>query len=213
MIEIRRYESDLLLSNMYVVVEGKHAVVIDPNKDVSVAEDLIIDKIILTHEHYDHIFGVNCWKKAREISVFSSKTCAENCKDPRKNLAKYFKEFCELQTWIHLKKTPEYDPLYSCSVDETFDDSTVLEWMDHKWCLFEMPGHSMGSIGVILDDRYFFSGDSLIENHEIELRGPGGSKKKWRDIGLPRLKKLPCGIQVFPGHFNSFVYTRRDDND
>ena len=35
MMEIRRYESDLLVSNMYLIVEENAAIVIDPYRDVS----------------------------------------------------------------------------------------------------------------------------------------------------------------------------------
>ena len=206
MIEIRRHESSLLSSNMYVVTENGHAIVIDPFEDISPAEGLQIDWIILTHEHYDHISGVNIWKKARDAPVLCSRACAENIQSPRKNLAYYFKEFCELQTWIELDDVPPYDPTYSCFADAVFNDKMFFEWQGHKWKLFELPGHSMGSIGILLDNNCFFSGDSLIENTEISLRIPGGSKRKWNEIGLPRLMELPAGIRVYPGHFKDFVY-------
>ena len=84
--EIRRYESGLLSSNMYVVVEGHRAIVIDPFDDVSPATGLTIDYILLTHEHYDHISGVNTWKKATGALVLCSKACAENIQNQRRAL-------------------------------------------------------------------------------------------------------------------------------
>ena len=66
MIEIKRYVSGLLSSNMYVISEAGHAIVIDPFEDTTPSEGLTVDCILLTHEHYDHISGVNIWKKARE---------------------------------------------------------------------------------------------------------------------------------------------------
>ena len=206
MIKIKRYESDLLSSNMYVITENGHAIVIDPFDDISPAEGLHIDRIILTHEHYDHISGVNVWKNARNAPILCSRVCAENIQSPRKNLAYYFKDFYELQTWIKLDNIPVYDPTYSCSADEVFDNEMFFDWKGHRWYLFELPGHSMGSIGIVLDGEAFFSGDSLIANTEISLRLPGSSKKNWNEIGLPRLKKLPVGIRVYPGHFKDFVH-------
>ena len=206
MIEIRRYVSSLLSSNMYVVVEGRHAIVIDPFEDISAAEGLNIDYILLTHEHYDHISGVNLWKKARDAPVLCSKPCAENIRNPKKNLAYYFKDFCELQTWIKIGTLPSYDPEYACEADVTFDDHMSFEWHGHQWDLFELPGHSMGSIGMILDGSSFFSGDSLLENFDISLRIPGGSKKKWNETGAKRIAQVPEGIRVYPGHFTDFIY-------
>lgn len=206
--EINRYTSDLLLSNMYIISEKGHAIVIDPFCDTTHASGLVIDKILLTHEHYDHISGVNLWKKETRAKVLCTKQCAENIKTPSKNLSNHFKEFCELQTWMRPNKTLIENPNYSCNADETFENEMSFKWLGHKWHLFELPGHSMGSMGIVLDGKIFFSGDSLMEGFEIELRMPGGSKKKWKEIGEPRIKALPEGILVCPGHFREFNYKK-----
>lgn len=203
--EIRRYESGLLSSNMYVIVEGNHAIVIDPFEDASPSRGLTIDYILLTHEHYDHISGVNAWKKMTGAPVLCSRACAENIQNPKKNLTNHFKEFCELQTWIELDEISVSDPNYSCSAEQTFDNEMALKWKGHTLRLFEIPGHSQGSIGIMLDEKEFFSGDSLMENSEIELRMPGGSRKKWNEIGNKRIEALPNGIMIWPGHFNGFI--------
>lgn len=207
---IRRYESDLLLSNMYVVEEEGHAVVLDPFRNITAIQGLTVDRIILTHEHYDHISGVNLLHEVTHAPVFCSKICAENIQNPRKNLADHFKDFCELQSWIALDEIPDLDPQYKCKADMFFEQEVVWKWREHNWFLFEMPGHSMGSIGILLDGVNFFSGDSLMENNEIELRIPGGSKKQWKEIGKPRLEQLPNGIRVYPGHFSDFIYQKKE---
>lgn len=204
--QINRIESDILLSNMYLVIEGKHAIVIDPCINMDVASDLSVDGYILTHEHIDHISGVNCWKKARDAPVICSKACADNIEDPRKNLAAYFTEFYKLQTWVKYQEIPYVSPKYSCTADKTFVSEVSFDWLGHKWYLFEMPGHSAGSIGIMLDERHFFSGDSLINNYNIALRFPGGSRKIWNEVGAKRLAEVPAGIRVHPGHFEEFVF-------
>lgn len=213
MMEIRRYESDLLSSNMFVVVEGMRAIVIDPFRDTTPVKGLRFDKIILTHEHYDHISGVNMWKEKTGAPVLCSKACAENIQDCRKNMAHLFKEFCELQTWFKVEKKPDMDRFYTCSSDEVFEDRVEFQWEGHDFHLFEVPGHSMGSIGIILDDKCFFSGDSLFGNREIELRFPGGNRKKWESIGKPRIDSLPKRLKVYPGHFNDFIYQGREETE
>lgn len=206
--KIQRVESPLLASNMYVISENQYAIVIDPFQNLEPAENLIIDKIILTHEHYDHISGVNDWKRLTNAPVLCSKTCGENIQSSKKNMARLFEVFCELQTWMIVDKIPEADENYTCQADETFEDELDFAWKGHDFHLFELPGHSLGSIGILLDGQYFFSGDSLIEGKEIELRFPGGSKAKWEKIGIPRLALIPEGTQVYPGHFKEFIYTK-----
>lgn len=207
--EIRRYISGLLSSNMYLIVEGDHAIVIDPFADTTPIQGLTLDYILLTHEHYDHISGVNAWKEETGAIVMCSKACAYNIQSPRMNLAKHFKEFCELQTWIALDTLPMSNPAFTCSADEFFEDEIDLKWRGHRFHLFEIPGHSQGSIGIMLDEMDFFSGDSLMKNTEIELRMPGGSRKKWKEIGSRRIEAIPEGTRIWPGHFESFILCRQ----
>ena len=210
--DIKRYVSELLCSNMYVVTENGHALIIDPYDDITIGYGLKVDKILLTHEHYDHISGVNEWKKVYGAPVLCSTECAKNIQNPRKNLANLFTVFCELQTWIELEKNPKVDAGYVCEADEVFSNEMSFKWQEHKVKLFEMPGHSAGSIGIIIDEKIFFSGDSLMENFDIELRLPGGSKKKWESIGKPRLQKISDGMMVYPGHFQEFEYKGKGGN-
>ena len=197
--------SGLLCSNMYLIVEDDHAIVIDPFVNTTPSNGLTIDYILLTHEHYDHISGVIAWKETTGAQVLCSRACAENIQNPRKNLANHFKEFCELQTWMKLDEIPWSDPDYSCFADQTFEDEMTLQWQGHEFHLFEIPGHSQGSIGIMMDGSDFFSGDSLMENSEIELRMPGGSRKKWKDIGSKRIEAIPDGTKIWPGHFDTFI--------
>lgn len=203
--EIKRFISDILSSNMYVIQEDGHAVVIDPSRETSPGRDLKIDFLIVTHEHYDHISGVNVWKEKYHAPLFCSSACAERLTDPGKNRARHFDAFCELQTWMKLEKLPEIDTAYVCQADWVFKEETVFFWRNHQFRLLEIPGHSPGGIGIYLDDVAFFSGDSLIKDCAIELRFPGGSRKQWLEIGELRIKAVPKGIRVYPGHFESFI--------
>ena len=202
---IKAYSSDLLLSNMYIISENGHAVVIDPFRDITKGEGLIIDLLMVTHEHYDHISGVNMWKAAYNAPLLCSEACAESLGDTVKNQSRHFDVFCELQSWIKQDKPVDTEPDYTCKADMTFNDKTEFEWQGHMFRLYEIPGHSQGSIGIYLDDGSFFSGDSLLEGKETELRLPGGSRKQWRELGEPRIKAVPPGTVIYPGHFDSFV--------
>ena len=207
--EIRRFVSDLLDSNMYLLREGDHCLVIDPCRNTAPAEGLSVDKLLLTHEHYDHISGVNVWKALTGARVLCTEACARNIRDPKKNLSRIFPAFCELQTWLRLDALPEVDLSYSCEAEEIFPDESVFYWRGHTLRLFTLPGHSEGGMGILLDDACLFSGDSLMEDSEVELRLPGGSRAAWKEVSIPRLSDLPEGITVYPGHFAPFAYEKK----
>ncbi|MBQ3157479.1 MAG: MBL fold metallo-hydrolase [Clostridia bacterium] len=205
MMEIRRYESPLLRSNMYLLVEEGHALVIDPFEDTTPGQELIIDQMLVTHEHYDHISGVNAWKQHYGAPLMCSKRCNAHLQTPQKNLARYFDVFCQLQSWIELEIFPQADAAYTCAADETFEDRHCMAWMGHTVELMEIPGHSLGSIGIMVDGKHFFSGDSMMRDYPIELRFPGGNAKLWQSTGQPRLAELPAGLHIWPGHFEDFI--------
>ena len=124
-------------------------------------------------------------------------------KSSRKNLSRYFDAFCELQTWVTVEE-PVVNIDYSCQADRSFEDHLTLEWQGNKICLFECPGHSLGSICILVNNEILFSGDSLFRDYPTTTGLPGGSKKKWQEKSLPLLKSLPEDVFVYPGHFNGF---------
>lgn len=199
---IKRYCSDLLQSNMYVISEGRRALVIDPYRHTAPAKDLSVDCILLTHEHYDHISGVNLWRETTSSQVACSKTCAQNIGDSRRNCARYFEAFMEMQSWIKDPGMVEIDRTYTCQADLVLDHDQEFSWQGHRIRCVALPGHSPGSMGYLLDEKHFFSGDSVIPGNPPELRFPGGNKTAWQETAKPRLLKLARGITVWPGHFH-----------
>lgn len=194
---------------MYIIAENGHAIVIDPCKDILPATSLNVDLLLVTHEHYDHISGVNEWKSATGAKLLCSKTCAANIKNPSKNMSRYFDAFCEMQSWMKLDDLRIKPEEYICKADKVFEDQISFTWQGHKVKLQEIPGHSAGSIGIFIDESDFFSGDSVLKDYEVELRLPGGNLKKWEEIGRKRIEHIQNGTRIWPGHFECFIFTKR----
>lgn len=201
--------SDLLMSNMYIVESNGRYILIDPCiSDIDI-DCSCIDFILLTHEHYDHISGVNYWKERSNATVLCSKNCAKNITNPSKNLSKYFKQFCELQSWIgvseeYFEKFPQGDLAFICYADEVFEGSLEFLWNGLTIKLLEVPGHSLGSICVLINDNVCFSGDSILKDFPTECGLPGGSKKKWLNHSFELIKQFDQTLMVYPGHLDSF---------
>ena len=114
-----------------------------------------------------------------------------------------------MQTYARQDEHVSIEKNYCCTAEFTFDDQMQFYWQDNFFELFALPGHSDGSIGIMVNRCNFFSGDSLFEEHEVELGFPGGDREKWKTISSGRLAGLPEGIIVYPGHYNEFVRRRR----
>lgn len=134
-------------SRMYILMERKKALIIDPciseETQLTLNENRVTELLVLlTHEHYNHVSGVN-WLPGNFpfVQVVCSSKCAE-------------------EQW---------------------------SWEGHSLLLKETPGHSKGSICIILDERYLFSGDSLVTGYPTVTRLPGGSKQEYEAVTLPYL--------------------------
>lgn len=214
MIEISRYQSNLLSSNMYLLCCGNNAIVIDPWVSSQLCDrlsvdDLHVDYIILTHEHYDHISGVNWLKSLTDATVVCSKECGEAIQKPNLNYSKYFDILMELLPEEFINDVAADIEPYSCHGDLVFEDKIDMEWGDSTLELVITPGHSTGSICILIDKKYLFSGDSLLRDFPVITKFRGGNEKMYINITLEYFASLPNDIIVYPGHFETFTLEDR----
>ena len=206
--KIIQRESNYLKSNEFIIFDDSVVCIIDPfvdNKLEKVLKYKRVDYIFLTHEHYDHISGVNYWKdKYPKAKIICNEICANNISNSHKNLSIHFDAFCKLQTWV--KDQPEILPVdYHCNADIEFNTYNVLYWNNHKIEMYKTPGHSEGSSIYLFDEKYLFSGDSILKDFPVFTMLYKNGKNDFKNITLPILNSLSKDIMVYPGHFSSFL--------
>ncbi|MGE6487386.1 MBL fold metallo-hydrolase [Paenisporosarcina sp. NPDC076898] len=204
--ELYSFTFDPIDSRMYMIISNEKALIVDPCVDVDALELLndrkVVDVIVLpTHEHYDHISGINWLKDNLNCRVIAIEQCAKNLPSPRYNASAHFEAlFLFSAKEIQDKIADKNIQPYSCNADEVFQEYKSFKWENHKVEIIKSPGHSQGSVCIIIDDIYIFTGDSLIKGVPTITRLPGGSKKEYEKITLPFLKSLPQASIIFPGH-------------
>lgn len=209
---IKQYVSDVLESNMFLVIENRHAIVIDPCVSFDALQELYtnadtVDYILLTHEHYDHISGVNWLKENYSSSnVMCTESCANRIRDARKNHSRYYEAFSLMPGDAFQHKKMKYIE-YVCYADRTYSGYYRLEWEGHVIEMSETPGHSKGSSCIIFDDECMFPGDTLLLGNSTMTRLPGGDKKEFEEITKPFMLGLPKNLRVYPGHNETFKYS------
>lgn len=194
-------------SRMYILPENKKALIIDPcvsDQALQLLQENEVEELLIlpTHEHYDHISGIN-WLREHipSVNVLCSSTCAAALPEPSKNLSNFWEVLFigkDEETQQYVKDMDIH--AYSCTADNTFDGELNLSWEGHSLFLKETPGHSKGSCCILLDGTILFSGDSLVTGFPVITRLPGGNKKEYAGITLPYLQTLDPGIMVYPGH-------------
>ena len=188
-----------LETNMYVLQTGNHILVIDPVADKSMLEKYCAADsvtVLLTHEHFDHITGLNELRRITQCCVISSEACSERIQNIRTNMSAYADVLAELAE-KPLNKTIE--PFVCSKADIVFKDRYFFDWKGNKVKIIATPGHSAGSSCVLFDDMLFV-GDTILDN-KLMIRFPGSNKRIYQEKTIPQLKKLlKVANSVYPGH-------------
>lgn len=195
--------------NTYCICCENQAILIDPvlSQDlISLLKQYDVSFAVVTHEHFDHISGVNDIQEQYGIRVLCGEKALKALSDPAMNLSKYAGFLAES---IPFGNHAAEEKPYSCSPDGTLTDGQMIQWNGHRVLIKETPGHSTGSISLLLDDMYLFSGDVIFREYPTATRMPGGSTKQFRQITQPWLASLPQNVTVYPGHTEPFALRDR----
>ena len=212
---VYRFSMPVIDSSMYLIAAGSACLIVDPciSKE---AEDLLRELgiqeslILLTHEHYDHISGVNRLRELLLCRVVCSRSCGERIKDPRKNTAAYFAALIAQRLEAEQAVLQEYlDVEYACRADQTYTGEWNLRWQDLNLFLRETPGHSPGSQIIEVEKHWYFTGDTLIPGLDVITRLPGGSRKEFLAVTRPYLETIEPGSILFPGHGEASLFAGR----
>ena len=116
--------SGFLDTNTYLLEEDKDLLIIDPADYADVLEkcrNAASVTVLLTHEHFDHISGLNRIRDlcASSCCVIASEISSERIQDTKANLSAYADVLAELGG----KQISEHWSPFACkAADITFDD-------------------------------------------------------------------------------------------
>jgi len=185
------------LSNTYIVdnPEDNQVIVIDPGtKDCDNIIDFIhkqgkeISYIILTHEHFDHIAGVNKLREFSSSKLICSEACGNAIQHPETNMSKYYEPFT----------------VNSAPPDMTYEKLNFrLDWGGFDFKFYLTPGHSPGS-ACIGSSNFLFSGDTILKNHRTVSHFPGGDKTKLKESLNFLINGFSPETLIYPGHGEPF---------
>lgn len=204
---VKRFINEPVPSNCYVLynkVGGENCIVVDPgsldNTDlIGFLEDnhLSPDYIILSHEHFDHIWGVNEIVERYKAPVICSELCSQRIKDSFENCSAMYDDKMAV--------------VINSPVVTIESIGGVLKIGKKSIRFYSTPGHSDASFSFTVGAS-LFTGDALIKDLKTVTNLPTGSKEKLAET-LNVFRKLQGeGLMVNPGHGESFELDGYDLN-
>ncbi len=207
--QFERYPFSPIEANTFVCLNGDNAVVVDPNINEQLytrLEECGVSRILvlLTHEHYDHITGLNDIRSRFETVVVCTKNCADFIAKPSNNRAELF---AALMRNIDRATVVEFinsmPNRFSCSADITFTDEIRFSWHGIDIKMIAAPGHSPGSC-LIYIGNCIFTGDSWIYGCTAITNMRGGSRAEYEAVTMPMLKSAAEDTMIMAGHGEPF---------
>lgn len=198
MVICERFVNSRFTSNTYIIACSEHdnVWIVDPGDTEVVFEWMqnhsktIVSGIILTHGHFDHIYGINnLLSRFPSCPVYVANVFGkEVLSDPKKNGSKYTEEGP-----IAINK--------DASIDIYPQEMELWEGVPLK--VHYTPGHSDDSVCLQVEGM-LFTGDTLIKDMRTVTKLKTGSREKLRE-SLDVLASLKGhGLMVYPGHEELF---------
>ena len=139
--------------------------------------------VLLTHGHFDHIWGVNKLRDLSGAKVYAYEGEKELCEDAVKNVSG---QAGRAETVV---------------ADEYIRDGEIIEVAGMSCRLIATPGHTQGSCCYYFEeDGILISGDTLFRESVGRTDLPTGSYSALIHSVQDKLMPLSDEVKVYPGH-------------
>lgn len=193
-ISIEKIVNSIFRSNTYLIQdESSNSVWLVDAGDVDVLINKIIsigkkiEGVLLTHAHYDHIYGLNkLFEYNNDLKVYIGAEDTSGLFSSKMNMSKYH------DNGEFVYKGRNIVPIFNGDIITLFNDITVE--------VLAVPGHTPGCIAYKMD-KYLFTGDAYIPGFKVITCFSLSNKEK-ADLSTKKIEELLLSSNycVFAGH-------------
>lgn len=188
MSEITTYTGGIAATNGHLLALQGGNVLVDAPDGITAwlkKNNVHIDVLILTHQHFDHVLDAAAVKAQYGCPVYAFAPFSRDL-----TLERLYGAVTGSSISV-----PEF------VVDEIIEGKDTIEAAGETWKLYHVPGHSPDSVCFHLEaQNLLFGGDVLFLDGVGRTDFPGGSTQQLLSGIEEKLFPLPDATRVFPGH-------------
>ena len=183
-----------ITTNAYFYIDDltKHGFLIDPGSQADKLFKIItdnnwtIEKILLTHGHFDHIGAVNILQKKLNIPCIAHTNCKQYLTNPEYNLSAWFAPNVTVSDFRSFPEGSEF----SLSTNPKL-----------KLQMIATPGHTQDAVIYYDKDNHLaFVGDTIFKNSYGRTDIPGGDEAQLLQSITKKILTLPPETILYSGH-------------
>lgn len=203
-IKIGKITLGMYQTNCYLLyMEGSsETIVIDPADSGEYIYEKLSEKgfdikaILLTHGHFDHVWGVKGLKEKTHAKVYAHEAEKELLETPHMNVSEQMRRPVCVTPDVFLKDKEE---VTLCGM--TFE-------------VIHTPGHTKGSCCYYFKEAgILVAGDTLFCESVGRSDFPTGSERELLESITEKLMALPDDVRVYPGHGGSTTIGNERENN
>lgn len=185
--KIEQYVLGMVQTNCYLLWNDNHVIIVDPaSKSSKLREKLkeaeaIVDAVVLTHGHFDHIAGADAFVKEFKCPLYISEIDSAMLQDTYLNVSRGLTGM-----EVTIQTTPKYFKTGMNTIG-TFEIKVI-----------DAPGHTEGSV-MLLWDNNLICGDVLFQGSIGRCDLPTASNNKMHQT-LNKIKQMDPDLNIYPGH-------------
>ena len=190
---LRRITGPYNLNTYFLVCKkSRNAVIIDPGGrvedivDFIRENDIIPDKILLTHGHADQLFSMDAFKKIAKIPYCLHEADDDFFKDP--------------EVRAKTKQSVGLPPPYPADI--RMNDGDTVAFGCCELAVIHTPGHTPGSVCLLCED-HLFTGDAIFVGEAGRTDLPGGNLSCLIDSIRVKILTLDKKTVILPGHHHT----------
>ncbi len=204
-VQVESFVLGPMMTNCYLLYQekGGRGVVVDPGSGPEKAIqriqelELVIEAILLTHAHFDHIGGLEEVRSATGAPVWIHERESDWLEDPNKNGSSLF---------------PGVETVRCRPAEKVLKGGEELNLLGETFTVTHTPGHSPGSISF-LHGETVFSGDVLFAGGIGRTDLPGGDYDTLMRSIHDYMMELPEETIVYSGHGPVTTIGREQDTN